>query len=140
MEKLPDTRTNEARKNVDDDKYAKFRADKMKVILIFDIKNPDCQIDSIDNPPPAPRASFLIYKKGEIILPDGFDEDVDKICSQGIHYFKTLDAAYFWAFGPVHDENGKLRWSEDYFRYSDPNNNNRKCFEEFLSVQNTKTN
>jgi hypothetical protein len=45
---LPGTRTNEARDNIQDPRYAKFRADKLKVLVIFSV-NPLKRMRAIIN-------------------------------------------------------------------------------------------
>jgi hypothetical protein len=35
-----------------------------------------------------------VYKTNEWVYPDRFDEDVDNVCSYGIHYFQSLEAAF----------------------------------------------
>lgn len=45
MEKLEDTKTNESRKDVRNTNRAKFRADKLKVIKIFDMDDIKKTID-----------------------------------------------------------------------------------------------
>ncbi len=39
----------------------------------------------------------IIYEKGKIVLPDRFDYNLNHICSNGIHYFKTIDAAFYYS-------------------------------------------
>ena len=61
----------------------KCRCDKAKVLAItdFDGNNP---IDEILN---TSQASGLLYKVGEMVYPDSFDEDRWNECSHGIHFF-----------------------------------------------------
>ena len=61
---------------------AKCRCDKARVLAITDIdgNNP---IDEIVNA----HYAWTLYKVGEIVYPDSFDEDRWKECSHGIHFF-----------------------------------------------------
>jgi hypothetical protein len=93
LQKLEDTLTNESRKDVVDEKYAKFRANKLLVVLIFDINDLNIEYESIINI----LQIKTIYKKGEIVFPDNFDKNLNKVCSNGIHYFKTIDAAFYYS-------------------------------------------
>ena len=93
MKFLPDTKTNENRENVKNSSYAKFRANRLlvrsQVVTIIDIDKLK-EIGEIEN-------SYSIikinYQTGQIVIPNRFDEDIDKICASGIHYFKTIDYA-----------------------------------------------
>ena len=61
----------------------KCRCDKAKVLEITDLdgKNP---IDEILN---TSQEVLLLYKVGEFVYPDSFDENRWNECSQGIHFF-----------------------------------------------------
>jgi antitoxin component YwqK of YwqJK toxin-antitoxin module len=87
-----ETQTNESRKNIVDPRYAKFRASHLKVILIFDVSNPDIEYESSTNH--IYEDIKIIYKKGEIIYPDKFDPCLENVCSNGIHYYKTIDPPF----------------------------------------------
>ena len=92
MKFLSDTRTNEKRKNVANPLYAKFRADKLFVVAIINIHDFYNFATTLNN-------NYDIktkYEVGQIVRPNFFDENIDKICSHGIHYFKTIDAAYYY--------------------------------------------
>lgn len=96
---LHDTLTNENRLNINNNKCAKFRANKLYVVLIFnkfdptktipDIVNDDCKDDIIK------------YKTGKIVYPNKFDHDLDKICSDGIHYFKSIEPAFYYQINKI---------------------------------------
>lgn len=125
MEKCSDTVTNENRKNVVDEKHAKFRADELKVIDIINIKDAQ-RCTSITNS--SGYGDPLLYEVGKIVKCHEFDKNINKVCSGGIHYFKTLFAAYCYYNGPEpanknigpckriewHD-NGSLRAETNYF-------------------------
>jgi len=103
LEKLEDTKTNEDRKDIADKRYAKYRANKLKVVKIFDINNFNEIINHIVNVHiqfsygnEADGEIVTQYKEGEIVYPNKYDEDIDNVCSSGIHYFKEIDAAYLY--------------------------------------------
>ena len=60
----------------------KCRCDKARVISITDIKSNE-QIPEIINY----KHTETLYKVGEMVYPDSFDEDRYKECSNGIHFF-----------------------------------------------------
>jgi hypothetical protein len=116
MEKLKDTKTNEHRKDVTDNRYATFRANKLKVLSINKINLALCEPDtsminqcvSLYNP----LGNFwnyyypdtlkdietirTIYKIGEIVYADRYDEDAYSICTHGIHYFRSKERAIMY--------------------------------------------
>ena len=109
LELLGNTTTNENRDGVVNDKYAKFRCDKAKVILIVNVKTEETikKDVSIRNP-------NFHYRVGEIVKTD-FTTNLNAVCTKGIHYFKTKEAAFSW-FYRQNDENppdGKITsWHE----------------------------
>ena len=60
----------------------KCRCDKAKVISITDIATNE-QISKVINY----KFGSTLYKVGEMVYPDAFDEDRYKECSNGIHFF-----------------------------------------------------
>lgn len=94
LEKLPDTQTNEGRDDIVDKQYAKHRADKLKVIMIFNKRNPKKTKDEISSS--VYLLSNLIYKVNKIVYSDSFDPNVNFVCSHGIHYFLTIAPAYYY--------------------------------------------
>lgn len=93
LEKLSDTLTNETRDNIVEKQYAKYRADKLKVIMIFNKHNPSQTKKEVVN-------SFyknleIIYKVGEIVHSDSFDSNLNNVCTSGIHYFLNIEPAYY---------------------------------------------
>lgn len=97
LEKLDDTITNENREYVANTFYATFRADKLKVVAIIDTNEfsntKSCILSSF-------RINYkcvvTIYEVGEIVYPDYFDPDINNLYSNGIHYFKTIEPAYYY--------------------------------------------
>jgi antitoxin component YwqK of YwqJK toxin-antitoxin module len=111
MQKLSETRDNEIRVNIYDSNFAKFRASHLLVVLILDINNPDIEYESTDNR----DFEYTLYEKEKIVYPDSFDPDLDKICSNGIHYFKSIDAAFYFAIYHKKNQNysGKVIYCND---------------------------
>ncbi len=92
LELLEDSKTNEKRDDVVNDKYAKFRCDKAKVIDITNVKTGETMEKdlSIWN-------RGFDYTVGEIVKTD-FNTNLNVICTVGIHYFKTKEAALSWFY------------------------------------------
>lgn len=97
MEKLPETITNEDRKNVANMSYAKFRANKLKVIEIFKMHDPEISKEYVTNYYMGERT---IYKVNEIAYPNSYDENSENVCSEGIHYFKTPRGVIYYSGPP----------------------------------------
>ena len=65
----------------------KCRCDKAQVLAITNLlDSSDSGLPEIVNPQEANKAEML-YKVGEIVLPDSFDDDRWNECSHGIHFF-----------------------------------------------------
>lgn len=89
-----ETKTNEGRTEVVDKRYAKFRANQLRVEKIYHIAT-DTWVNAIDHMfEDRLNCKFMEYKVREIAFPDGFEENLDAICAQGIHYFNSLFAAF----------------------------------------------
>ncbi len=112
LEKLDDTRTNESRSNIADPKYAKYRANKLKTILIINKFDPLDVIMEIEN---SFYAKKVVYRTSKIIEIDDYNHNLNTVCSTGIHYFKTVEKSFFWellTFNPKFT--GKLiKWYEN---------------------------
>jgi hypothetical protein len=85
---------NESRKSVINKNMAKFRCNGLVVVTIFDLVS-RVTVNSIMHKTEILflRTTFTHYEIGKFVKPDLFDIDLDKICTHGIHYFLTLDAA-----------------------------------------------
>ncbi len=80
---------------VDDPMFAKFRGNKFFVKDIICLENPDKKITSAYSSVHSPMFfSKFEYKIGEIVNPDKYDKDDDEVCTNGIHFFKSFEAAY----------------------------------------------
>lgn len=118
MEKCKDTITSEERNDVVDEKYAKFRANELMVIEIINVYDGTSRATHIINA--SGYSDFLKYEVGKIVKCDKFDSNIDKVCSGGIHYYKTLIAAYYYCASAInkrHDD----KWTEWY------DNGRKKC-------------
>nr|QBK91588.1 MAG: hypothetical protein LCPAC302_02080 [Pithovirus LCPAC302] len=92
LELLPDSINNESRKDVLNPSYAGFRTNKAKVIsLVHPITNKEIKQDiSI-------YSSNFVYKIDMIVQEPDFNlEELNYASSEGIHYFKTYEAAISW--------------------------------------------
>ena len=109
---------NERRKDVVDTckEYAKFRTSKAFVQKIFNL---DKCVENI----PVVKSDYdpnFVYKKGQVVEVKDYDKDLNEVCSEGIHYFLSFEAAEFYGDMPEdytgewkswHD-NGKLEYQE----------------------------
>lgn len=108
LQKLHDTITNESRK-VDNPKYAKYRGNKFKTILIFNKFHPHKTCLSIKN---SIFSSEIEYVIGQIIFIKDYDMNFDNICSTGIHYFKTIEQSFYFEISKM--LSGKfMLWYDD---------------------------
>ena len=71
----------------------KCRCDKAMVLEIIDLTT-NKQVSQVLNC--AYRLSQTLYKVGEMVLPDSFDEDRWNECSHGIHFFKDKESAMYY--------------------------------------------
>ena len=95
-------KTNENRKNIANPQYAKYRTSKVKVLKIFhmngEVNNAEPQMNDETQIIEQMNGLYdknFVYIVGKEMLSD-YDEDVNVMCSQGIHYFKTLEQAKMW--------------------------------------------
>lgn len=101
MKKLPETVTNENRLSVFDPTRAKFRASVLDVVFIVNIYDTNDRPQQVLN---KFRQYELMYTVGENIVPHEFNEDIDVVCTGGIHYFKTIDTAYTFSGGQFNND------------------------------------
>ena len=80
-----DGKTNEDRSGIVDPLYAKYRCDKAQVVRIYN-QNTGEIINIISS------RRTQKYEVGKMITVD-YDENKNKVCGKGIHYFKTEDQA-----------------------------------------------
>jgi hypothetical protein len=136
LELLEDSITNEARK-VFDTMHAKYRADKMRVVSIVNKITGDTNMQKVYSD----TKELMYYLVGEIVTcVKPFCNDIKKICASGIHYFKSVEAA-FWYNWDVHydgnvkfySDNGKIREQTQYIM-------GKKCGESCKYVEGLLTN
>ena len=101
-------KTNENRQDIADPQHAKYRTSKAKVLKIF--KNGKCGIRIIKQMNGLYNPSFMYIAGKEIYVSD-YDEDVNNVCSRGIHYFKTPYQAKMWE---LNDDNYTGKYIEWY--------------------------
>jgi antitoxin component YwqK of YwqJK toxin-antitoxin module len=117
LEKLIDTITNETRDSVVDKKYSKYRANKLKVLEIKN-KYSDEKISELENS--VYEEKKLIYKVGEIVEVDDYDNFEYNICAPGIHYFLNEECAYYYEVGD--------NYTGDYHEWNEDGTKFIECF------------
>ena len=109
LEKLENTQTNECRTNIVNIPFAKYRGDKFivrDIIHKFDNNN---KVQLIKN---SNYDSTITYELGKEIQSDKFDNDLNNICSNGIHYFLNIKCAFYYSLNKI--ENGEhLLWYDN---------------------------
>jgi len=100
MEKKLDILTNESREDIIDHDYAKFRSNKLFVKQIINLKTMENCSEVINSITLGPDRKYTTYTVNQDVIPDEFDLDLNKICTTGIHYYKTIHATYFLAQFP----------------------------------------
>ena len=85
-------KTNENRDDIANPQYAKYRTSKVKVLKIFHM-NDEMQVIQQMN---GFYDENFIYIVGKEMHVSDYDENVNNVCSQGIHYFKTQYQAKMW--------------------------------------------
>jgi hypothetical protein len=100
--------TNEDRV-VADSRFAKYRTQFAYVTCIFDIRKKE-YVFSVLNLPRCVR-----YQVNHWMLADGFEPNHDIVCGSGIHYFNTLEAAFFYVEleHPVYQEQTEVTFGEN---------------------------
>jgi antitoxin component YwqK of YwqJK toxin-antitoxin module len=59
----------------------------------------------------------LEYKIEKVIIPDNFDTNLEKVCSNGIHYFLKLECAFYYSLQKF--QNGEyLLWYDNGQQYT----------------------
>jgi hypothetical protein len=90
---LPGAVTNENRRGVIDARFAKYRADGNSVVprRIYNTKKNTWERTILHTC----GWREIVYEVGQPSIPDGYDSNPDQVRGQGIHFFNTLLAA-FW--------------------------------------------
>jgi antitoxin component YwqK of YwqJK toxin-antitoxin module len=126
MQKIDDGKNNEGRSEVINKNYAKFRANKLKVIEIIDYDFPETTVDSITTQYPHSNhvTNRTFYKKNNIVVPNNYDENINNVCSTGIHYFNTLFPALFYRHVPDNLTGEWYEWNENGIKTKKSNHKN----------------
>ncbi len=96
---------NELRRAVINKNFAKFRCNGLITVAIYSIFDHKF-IDHFVN---VVLQTYTEYRVGSVVFPDRYDEDIDSVCTNGIHYFLTLNSALLYKNGEVngYDCNGQ---------------------------------
>lgn len=78
-------------REVIDKQYAKYRCDKAFVVRIY---NKFTKIEEIDTIASDYDDNF-IYKKGQYMFINNYNQDINTVCTNGIHFYLSEEAAYF---------------------------------------------
>jgi hypothetical protein len=109
MEKPENFKCNELRPGIINKKFAKFRCNGLVTVAIYDLKLKKF-ITKLEHT--VFKKNSLIhatYEVGILTEPDKYDEDISAICTSGIHYFLSLEAALGYKNGNVHlEKDGKI--------------------------------
>jgi hypothetical protein len=100
---------NESRKDIVNKNYAKMRCSKAKVIDIYNMDDKDEKFNEAFSL----HVGEFKYTINEIVEPDKYDEDLDMVCTGGIHYFKSFEAAYYWNFDFINYTGEAKVWHEN---------------------------
>ena len=93
LKKMDDTITNETRTSVVDSRYAKFRGNCFYVELIISSTAPQYTFTSANSI----HVGNFEYVTGTLVKAARYDPNDDDICAGGIHYFKDIRGAYYYA-------------------------------------------
>jgi hypothetical protein len=72
--------------------YSQYRANKLRVTLIFNKFDPFDIVEYIYN---TNYHKSIKYEINKIVEEDDYNMDLNKIYTSGIHYFKTIEAAFY---------------------------------------------
>lgn len=98
LKKVIDTVTNEKRKGVINNMYAMFRGNIFFVEYIVN-KFQKKELETIESSSQY-GGIRLNYNLSSIISEPKYDNEVNNICTTGIHYFKSLEAAFYQGIVP----------------------------------------
>jgi antitoxin component YwqK of YwqJK toxin-antitoxin module len=116
---VEDSITNQSRLPAGDPdrKYAKFRGSEFEVIDIINKFDLTKTINSIQNSTYENKTEYI---KGTIVRPDSFDPDLDKVCSNGIHFFEDIMCAFYYELDSLPDYTGHwAHWNDNGQREHD---------------------
>jgi hypothetical protein len=116
LKKRKNTITNENRKNVVNKYHAKFRADRLDVICIFNINDPKVTKQFVNNVYLNVTTRYIV---GQTVTSDNYDKNNNNICSNGIHYFLTPASAYFYEKNTINYTGKYTSWFGDGLKEHD---------------------
>lgn len=97
MSLCDDSVTNESRLSVANNEFAKHRTNKVKVELIFDKLTLEICEETVGIfTMSIGHCKITNYVTNKITIPDSFDYDLDNVCSNGIHYYKNIECAFYY--------------------------------------------
>jgi hypothetical protein len=102
LQPVEGTITNIDRDNIIDNRFAKCRGNKFRVVRIENKFNPTVTTDATHNS--CYDRQSLTYTVGEIAEIEDYNMDKNKVCTTGIHFFTTKEAAY--QYEALVDEDG----------------------------------
>ena len=112
MKLLDDTKTNMDRNNIIDPANATYRADKLYTELIFNKFDLNETVTSISNS--IYKKNIITYTINTIVYADMFDNDLNKIYSNGIHFYKRIVRAFLFDI-----QNKNISFDGEYIEYYD---------------------
>ncbi len=90
---------NENRKRVIDKNFAKFRCNGLITVAIYNMYTKQF-VNYLYHRIRLVSGSYEIaYEVKNISIPDDYDQNLDVICTSGIHYFLSLEAALNYKYG-----------------------------------------
>ncbi len=117
---------NETRQNIVNKKFAKFRCNGLITVAIYDLLhkkfiNGFSHFVYVES-----REGWSIqYRVGKLSVPNSYNKNIEEICTHGIHYFLSLEAALCYKDGFVtqrfangikhyYNHNGKLVFTDGF--------------------------
>ena len=101
---------NENRDGIVDTEHAEYRCKEAKVLDILTVDGISASIEKIASN----YDSKFIYRKGECAAEPNWDSNLDVVCSEGIHYFKTFDQAKWYTFNGLQTYTGMCKeWHDN---------------------------
>src|SRR5579872_5825575 len=93
--------TNEERK-VDEKLFAKYRANKLLVTKILCLDDKTKKVDVVTHKSEFYKdAPITIYKLDKIVEADSFNDYIESVCSNGIHYYLDISTAFYNRKAPL---------------------------------------
>ena len=102
-------KTNEHRNDIANSQYAKYRTSKVKVLKIFHMNYETRVIQQMNGL----HDKNFVYITGKEICVSDYDEDVNTVCSRGIHYFKTPYQAKMWDLYSYYYTGKYIEWYDN---------------------------